>query len=141
MTVVPNRQSTLQSTFCRYHIQKNKWTIGEWIKGCLFVLGCIMAIRLTLFPTQPYQTCPHSVDDLTNTPTDQNSPCLAQIVKQVLIPPSGLPYNLADDREHSHGQAQLIKKLFEGKVCYLYYCNPYTVDQKKVPYLGLIWCE
>ena len=117
MTEVPHRHPTLQSNFRRYHINKNQWTIGEWIKGCLFVLGCITVIRLTLFPTQLNQTCPLSVDDLKNTPTDQNSPCLAQIVNQVLIPPSGLPYNLAEDREHSHGQAQLIKKLFEGKVC------------------------
>ena len=116
MTLVPNRHPTLQSTCRRYHNHKNQWTIGEWVKGCFFVLGCITAIRLILFPTQLNQTCPLSVDDLKNTPTDQNSPCLAQIVKQVLIPPSRVPYNLAEDREHSHGQAQLIKKLFAEKV-------------------------
>ena len=57
------------------------------------------------------------VDILKNTPTDQYSPCLTNIVRQVIIPPSELPYNLVDGtREHSHGQAQLIKKLFRGMV-------------------------
>ena len=48
---------------------------------------------------------------------DQHSQCLTQIVRNVIVPPSKLPYNLVDgSREHSHGQAQLIKKLFKGMV-------------------------
>ena len=48
---------------------------------------------------------------------DQHSPCLMQMLRNVIVPPSNLPYNLENgNREHSHGQAQLIKKLFKGKV-------------------------
>ena len=44
-------------------------------------------------------------------------PCLMQMLRNVIVPPSNLPYNLENgNREHSHGQAQLIKKLFKGKV-------------------------
>ena len=58
-----------------------------------------------------------SLDLLKEIPIDQCSSGLTQIVRKVLVPPSKLPYNLEDGtREQSHGQAQLIKKLFKGMV-------------------------
>ena len=68
--------------------------------------------------TQSVQWSPYNIVDLLKEiQIDQHSPCLTQIVRKVIVPPSKLPYNLVDgNREHSHGQAQLIKKLFKGMV-------------------------
>ena len=58
-----------------------------------------------------------TLESLHKTPLDQRDPSLLPLVRQVLVPPSKLPYNLENGhREHSHGQAQLIKKLFRGMV-------------------------
>ena len=63
-----------------------------------------------------------TLESLQKTPLDQRDPSLLPLVRHVLVPPSSLPYNLDNEGEHSHGQAQLIKKLFKGKVSqYLYY--------------------
>jgi hypothetical protein len=50
---------------------------------------------------------------------DQNDPALLPIIRSVLAPPSNLPYKLDTNSESSHGQAQLIRKLFWNKVNYL----------------------
>ena len=103
-------------------IQQRSQTTKVWY----FLIGCLITYGLTRLSTIGMQLqlqldaigihyC--SLDNLKNTPTDQFSPCLTQIVREVLVPPSKLPYNLQDgNREHSHGQAQLIKMLFQGMV-------------------------
>ena len=105
---------------------------------CFFFLGCCITYGLTrlttiniqfsqgpdmrsdqcsIFTTEADSSVAYILDNLKNTPTDQYSPCLSQIVREVVVQPSKLPYNLEDGRrEHSHGQAQLIKKLFRGMV-------------------------
>ena len=85
---------------------------------CLFLLGCYLTfglIHLHVLQTDSIQSPANiTLDFLT---IDQHSPYLTQIVSKVIVPPSKLPYNLVDgSREHSHGQAQLIKKLFKGMV-------------------------
>ena len=57
-----------------------------------------------------------TLESLQKTPLDQWDPTLLPLVRQVLVPPFSGPYNLYNKCEHSHGQAQLIKKLFKGKV-------------------------
>ena len=57
-----------------------------------------------------------TLESLQKTPLDQRDPSLLPLVRHVLVPPSSLPYHLDNEGEHSHGQAQLIKKLFKGKV-------------------------
>ena len=86
-----------------------------WIpKVCFFILGCLITyglIHLHGLETKSVLDC------LKEIPIDQYSPSLPQIVREVIVPPSELPYNLVNgNKEHSHGQAQLIKKLFQGMV-------------------------
>ena len=89
--------------------------MSKTTKVWYFFMGCLVTDGLTRLSTISIHYC--SLDNLKNTPTDQFSPCLTQIVREVLVPPSKHPYNLQDgNREHSHGQAQLIKKLFKGMV-------------------------
>ena len=57
-----------------------------------------------------------TLESLEESPIDQRDPSLLPLVRKVLVPPSSLPYNLDNEGEHSHGQAQLIKRLFKGKV-------------------------
>ncbi len=47
---------------------------------------------------------------------DQDDPSLLPIIRSVLVPPSTLPYNLTTKSETSHGQGQLMRKLFKDKV-------------------------
>ena len=101
VAVVANRLAMLQ----KKHLK---------LKVRYFLLACLITYGITQF----YTISTHcSLDDVRNTPTDQHSPCLTKVVRKVIVPPSELPYNLVDGtREHSHGQAQLIKKLFRGMV-------------------------
>ena len=88
---------------------------SQTTKVLYFLIGCLVTYGLTQLSTISIHHC--SLDNLKNTPTDQFSPCLTQIVREVLVPPSKHPYNLQDgNREHSHGQAQLIKMLFQEMV-------------------------
>ena len=107
-----------------------------WIPEVVsFLLGCIITCGVTTVifhcshrpekpscfgsptPSHVYPVQTRTLDSLREEPLDQWSPSLAQIVREVVIPPSKLPYNLVNgNRDPSYGQAQLIKKLFRGKV-------------------------
>ena len=90
-----------------------------WIlQVCIFLLGffvgCFITHGLTSETASVQILTDNTLDFLK---IDQYSPCLTQMVRRAIVPPSKLPYNLENGhREHSHGQAQLIKKLFKGMV-------------------------
>ena len=91
----------------------------------VFLFGCFLTLRWggTSVAGDPLVVPDHrrahyedhlTLESLYKTPLDQWDPSLLPLV---LVPPSKLPYNLENGhREHSHGQAQLIKKLFRGMV-------------------------
>ena len=99
---------------------------------CVFLFGCVLTLKwgnitiqsaTAVFPLvvtgdnrRPMEENQLTLQSLQKTPLDQRDPSLLPLVRQVLVPPSTLPYNLDSVGEHSHGQAQLIKKLFRGKV-------------------------
>ena len=99
---------------------------------CVFLFGCVLTLKwgsitiqsaTAVFPLvvtgdnrRPMEGNQLTLQSLQKTPLDQRDPSLLPLVRQVLVPPSTLPYNLDSVGEHSHGQAQLIKKLFRGKV-------------------------
>ena len=99
-------------------------------EDCLFILGFLVGCFTTygLVHLHGQETCSaqsqkvpsaqSQTDSMLDFRTfDQYSPCLTEMLRKVIVPPSNLPYNLENgNREHSHGQAQLIKKIFKGKV-------------------------
>ena len=111
---------------------RQKLSISE---DCLFLMGFLMGCFTTygLVHLHGQVTCSaqsqtfhgqetYSAQSQTDSMLDfltfnQNSPCLTEMLRKVIVPPSNLPYYLENgNREHSHGQAQLIKKIFKGKV-------------------------
>jgi hypothetical protein len=62
------------------------------------------------------QTAEFDLGQLRSVKLDQNDPALLPIIRSVLVPPSNLPYKLDTNSESSHGQAQLMRKLFRNKV-------------------------
>ena len=104
-------------------------------EDCLFILGFLVGCFTTygLVHLHGQETCSAqsqrvpSARSQTDSMLDfltfnQNSPCLTEMLRKVIVPPSNLPYNLENgNREHSHGQAQLIKKLFKGKVSKIFF--------------------
>ena len=97
------------------HIQMKPWIS----QVCIFLLGFLVGCFFITHEFPPEMAgvqilTDNTLDFLT---IDQYSPCLTQMVRKAIVPPSKLPYNLENGhREHSHGQAQLIKKLFKGMV-------------------------
>ena len=83
-----------------------------------FLLGCFITYGLITLHGHEIQSVQSQTENMLDFLTfDQHSPRLIQMLRNVIVPPSNLPYNLGNgNREHSHGQAQLIKKLFKGKV-------------------------
>ena len=98
---------------------RQKLGISEY---CLFLLGflmgCLTTYGLITLHGHEKDSSQSQTDNMLDFLTfDQHSTCLVQMLRNVIVPPSNLPYNLENgNREHSHGQAQLIKKLFKGKV-------------------------
>ena len=87
----------------------------------VFFFGCFLTLRWGGFSVvADYRRTPDqdlvTLKSLQKTPLDQWDPMLLPLVRQVLVPPSSRPYYLNNKCEHSHGQAQLIKRLFKGKV-------------------------
>ena len=97
---------------------------------CVFLFVCFLTLKwgditiqsaTAVFPVVVTGNAGYGEEKLTlqslqKTPLHQRDPSLLPLARRVLIPPSSLPYNLDSVGEHSHGQAQLIKKLFRGKV-------------------------
>ena len=108
-------------------LQSNNVTGQIWqklgiLEYCLFLLGfligCLTTYGLITLRGHEKDSLQSQTENMLDFRTiDQYSPCLMQMLRNVIVPPSNLPYNLENgNREHSHGQAQLIKKLFKGKV-------------------------